>query len=175
MPTINPYAPPETTVGRPDQRVYIARLEFWRVFLVAVALTVVVTVPILYVASLYELIAWHLLIPAFMIAFSAQALLIRFQRITISADILRCSDFWGRYHTIETNSINKISPVGFGIFRFLQLHNSTTKSPLWLPLFIARIDKFWEFICTHVEPGSEIYQAAKKRVSCQPTMHEETR
>lgn len=159
----NPYAAPIATSKQAEREVYVARLEFWRVFLVAVALTVVICIPILYAASLWNLVAWRILLPAFIIAFTSQAVLIRLQKITVSADVLRCADFWGHYHTIETDSIHSVSPVGFGVFRFLKLHNSTTATPLWLPLFLANMDRFWAFVGKHVNEVSALNTEARRR------------
>lgn len=135
---------------------YVAKLHFVRVFLIGVFLTSLVAIPLLWFASGWGLVDWKIVGPACLLGAVLQAVVIRWQSIVATPNLLRCSDFWGRYHTIQWVSVRDVRRVGWGFFRFLRIENDDSKNPIWLPLFLEKPTRFWGYLQLHLRPSNPL-------------------
>lgn len=142
----NPYATPNCSNWLIRGEHFVARLNFWSVYSIAIFATALVATPILWVASFWDLVEWKIIAPALGIAFVLQAIIICWQSVILSPDFLRCADFWGRHHTIHVASIKQVEEVGLPPFRFLKLVHDEEFPPLWLPLFMRKPSNFWNYV-----------------------------
>ena len=162
----NPYAAPNFSNRAIHGEHYVAKLQFLCVYSIAVIATLVTAAPILWIASYWDLVEWPIILPAMGIAFMLQAIIIRWQSVIVSPDLIRCADFWGRHYTIGIDSIQSVEPIGLPPFRFLKLMHSEESPPLWLPLFIQRPQEFWAYAQRELPCSNPLHAwAAQQHVS----------
>lgn len=152
----NPYATPNYSNRLVHGDHYVARLNFWSVYSIAILATLITAAPILWIASFWDLVDWTIIGPAMGLAFVLQAIIIRWQSVTISPDVLRCADFWGRHYTIRVDSIQGVEPIGLPPFRFLKVNHDEEYPSLWLPLFVQRPHKFWNYVRNEIPPTNPL-------------------
>lgn len=67
---------------------------------------------------------------------------IRYFKITITDKSLKGYDCWGKYHTIDWNSITGVKPIRIAGLKYLRIENTDSKRPLWIPHFLDNFSKF---------------------------------
>ena len=75
-------------------------------------------------------------------------------KIIITDDNLRGYDFWGKYHSVEWNSILNVKPIQVAWLKYVRIENSISKRPLWIPLFLNDMSSFNKEAIKRLDEGN---------------------
>lgn len=170
----NPYQPPRTPPERPgnradelsltgDVRTFRMRLT-WPLVGVIASVSLANSVFVLpgpwTPLWTWSLLAWSVGATMVILLALTAGLALAFP-ISVSADGIRCFDFWGRYLVFRWSEIHRASPVSFCGLTYLRLYSPAATRPMWLPLFLGRAEQFRDYVSSVAPEKSAAGQAIR--------------
>jgi uncharacterized membrane protein len=171
----NPYAPPAVSSGTaadvpPHDAFVTFRLRFLPVWLLLLGVGGAVS---LLTALLMEPYQWLVLKAAMIAAVSGSLLgtvvLLLVYPVYACDRGVRGNDFWGIFHYVDWQKINRVSTGRIGNLVHLKLHAATLRRPIWLPMYIRRQDAFWQIVREHAPSDCPLQQFRPTAVGRQNT------
>lgn len=99
------------------------------------------------------------------LAASAAAMwwIVRRYPIELRAEGLRCVDFWHRYQFVRWAEIDQVKPIWFLGLRYVRVHSSQLRRPIWLPLFLRDAPRFWMAVARWAGPQAKLLALESQR------------
>ena len=153
-----------------DPRVVAFRMPFWRWYLIAnvaaqVLYAAVVAAPVL-LGKRSPFGAMYLGGSAAISALMVPGILgyVLFWRVWVGPDVLRGSDFWGRFVTVTWPSIHAARPVNLPFLPIVRVYSTQTRRVIWLPLFLVDYARFAELVAEYAGEDHPVTREVWRRI-----------
>ena len=86
-------------------------------------------------------------------------LVVLFFPVSVGASGLQSFDAWGRYHRVAWTDITAAQPCRVVGLKYLRVQHGTAGRTVWVPLFLADMDRFRSLVLQHGGPANLLTQA----------------
>jgi hypothetical protein len=131
------------------------RCSFWLVFAVIMALGLVLALALILPLSGWRPDPFALLIAiavAEVVGLLYTLAVVFYFKVYAGPAGLRCYNFWGLYRTAAWDDIRSARPFNFLGLRFLRTHTANALTPLWVPLFLTKPERFEVLVRRYAGP-----------------------
>jgi hypothetical protein len=81
---------------------------------------------------------------------------VHYYKVWVSPDRLRASDFWGRFVTVDWESVTAAKPFNLAGIPYLRVFSDETSKVIWLPLLLVGYDRFAELVAEYAGPDHPV-------------------